>query len=126
MVKTKISTEYTFKTSAPILFNCINSPSGLAEWFADDVNIKGNVFTFIWDGSEESAELIGKKQNEYVKFHWEDDDDDDSFFELRIRIDALTKEVALVVTDFAEEDEEEESIMWWDSQVLKLRQRLGS
>ncbi len=36
--------------------------------------------------------------------------DDDSYFEIKIQVDALTKDVSLVVTDFADdEDEVEES-----------------
>ena len=27
---------------------------GLSEWFADNVNMKNNVLTFYWEGSEES------------------------------------------------------------------------
>ena len=44
---------------------------------------------------------MGHKQGELMRFHWVDDDDEGSFFELRIRIDAMTNEVALIVTDHA-------------------------
>ena len=44
-----------------MLFQYLSTPSGLGEWFADDVNSRGENFTFIWDDSEENAKLIQKK-----------------------------------------------------------------
>ncbi|MCH2197957.1 MAG: START-like domain-containing protein [Flavobacteriales bacterium] len=129
MDKEKFQREYLINASKGILYNCLSTPSGLSEWFADDVNIRKDVYTFLWDGAGEDARLLTKKREEYVKFKWletEEDDDDKSFFELRIKIDALTGETALIVTDFAEEDELEESQLLWDSQVDKLKRILGS
>ena len=107
MDKVRIDLEYIIKTSPNILFNCLSTPSGLSEWFADDVNIKNDRYTFFWDGSEETATLKTVRKSESVKFQWEDDEDEDYFFEMTIRIDDLTKDVALLVTDFAEEGEED-------------------
>lgn len=112
--------------SKSILFNCLSTPSGLSEWFADDVNIRNDVYTFKWDDSEEEAKLITKKRDEYIKFKWIDDDsDDDSFFDMRIRIDAMTGETALIINDYVDEDEIEESSLLWDSLVDNLRRILG-
>lgn len=126
--KVKFELEYTLKTSTKILYNMLSTPSGLSEWFADDVNIRDGVYTFFWDGDEEQARLLTKKSNEFVKFQWLDDEEDgiDSFFEFRIKIDPLTKDVALMITDFAEEDEVEEASRLWDSQVDDLKMTLGS
>lgn len=125
MEKTKIELEYIVKTSPTILFNCLSTPSGLSEWFANDVNIKNDMYTFFWDRSEESAKLLSIRKGESVKFQWEDDEDEDYYFEMAIRIDPLTKEVALIITDFAEEDEEEEISMMWDNNVSSLKQAIG-
>ena len=38
----------------------------------------------------------------------------------------ITKDVSLMVTDFSEEDEVEESKMLWESQIADLKQVLGS
>ena len=51
---------------------------------------------------------------------------DDSFFEINIVVDELTKDVSLVVFDFAEEDEVEEGKMLWESQISDLKQVIGS
>ena len=106
----------------------MSTPSGLSEWFCDDVNIKKDVHTFIWDGSEEVARLVTKKKDEYVKFKWlesEEDDNDGTYFELRIRVDEMTGERAIIVTDFAEEDEIEDARELWVAQLDRLRRVLG-
>ena len=53
--KQLFSIEYDFHASRQMLFQYLSTPSGLGEWFADDVNSRGENFTFIWDDSEESA-----------------------------------------------------------------------
>jgi len=47
MAKEKFETEFYIRTSDSVLFNCMITPSGLEGWFADKVNIKGDVFTFL-------------------------------------------------------------------------------
>ena len=58
----KFQLEIPLNSSKGVLYNCISTPSGLAEWFCDDVNIKKDVHIFFWDGSEESARLVSKKK----------------------------------------------------------------
>lgn len=125
MEKVLLQKEYLLNASKSILFNCLSTPSGLSEWFADDVNIRNEVYTFKWDDSEEEAKLITKKRDEYIKFKWLDDEDDDSFFDMRIRIDAMTGETALIINDYVDEDEIEESSLLWDSLIDNLRRILG-
>ena len=108
------------------MYQYISTPSGLSEWFADNVNSRGELFTFIWDDSEEEAKLITKKNGERAKFKWLDGNEDQSYFEIRIQVDGITKDVSLMVTDFAEDDEVEETKMLWDNQISDLKQILGS
>ena len=54
------------------------------------------------------------------------EENDDYYFEIRIAVDELTKDVSLLITDFSEEDEVEESKMLWESQIADLKQVLGS
>jgi uncharacterized protein YndB with AHSA1/START domain len=125
MDKVKLEIEYIINTSPNILYNCLSTPSGLSEWFADDVNIKNDRYTFFWDGSEETAILKTVRKSDSVKFQWEDDEGEDYYFEMTIKIDDLTKDVALIVTDFFEEGEEDEVKLLWDNNVLKLKQAIG-
>ena len=102
--------EIDFQASPQLLFQYLSTPSGLAEWFADDVNSRGEDFTFFWNEDQETAKLIQKKNNERVRFQWinDEDDADEVFFEFRIQVDEITKDVSLIISDFAEEDEVEE------------------
>tara|TARA_B100000945_G_C20290324_1_gene552985 strand:- start:478 stop:870 length:393 start_codon:yes stop_codon:yes gene_type:complete len=122
----KFEMEFPIKVSQKLLFQYLSTPSGLSEWFADNVNSRGEKFIFIWDDSEETANLVLKKMPEKIQFQWEEDQDTDYFFELRIQFDEITKDVSLIVTDFADEDEVEESKMLWTNQVSDLRKVLGS
>ncbi|MDB2493151.1 MAG: START-like domain-containing protein [Flavobacteriaceae bacterium] len=124
--KIKFELEIPIQASPQLLYQYISTASGLSEWFADNVNSRSELFTFIWDGSEEQAKLLTKKNGERVKFKWLESDEDQSYFEIRIQVDGITKDVSLMITDFAEEDEVEESKMLWDNQISDLKQILGS
>lgn len=127
-MKTKFDIEYPITASPQLLYQYISTPSGLSEWFADNVNSRGEFFTFIWEDSEEKAKLVTKKTDEKVKFRWleEDEAETEYFFELRIVLDELTKDVTLMVTDFAEDDEVKDQTRLWDNQIADLKKVLGS
>jgi len=128
MEKEKFELEFLLKTSTKVLDNMISTPSGLSEWFADDVNIKDDIYTFFWDGSEEEARLITKKVNSKVKWKWIEDEEEslDTYFELRYEVDPMTKAVILTVIDFAETGELEEAQALWDQQIHELKRVLGA
>lgn len=123
-MKKKIVLEYTINSSPKVLFPRLSTPGGLAEWFADDVNLQRNVFSFIWDGSEQKAKVVQKKENKYIRFQWLDDDEE-YYFEFRISVDELTGDTALVITDFVDEDEEEDTIELWNTQITELKRIIG-
>ncbi|MEE1897071.1 SRPBCC domain-containing protein [Flavobacterium rakeshii] len=127
-VKVKYELEFPITSSPQLLYQYISTPSGLSEWFADNVNSRGEIFSFLWDGSEEKARLASKKSGEKVKFRWLDEDnkDTDYYFEIRIIVDEITKDVSLVVVDFADEDDIEESKQLWDNQISDLKHVIGS
>jgi len=126
--KEKFEIEYLLKTSVKALDNMFTSPSGLSEWFADDVNIKNDIYTFIWDGAEEEARMLSKKNNARIKWKWLEDEEDgiDSYFELRYETDPMTKAVVLIVIDYAESDEIDEAKYLWENQINKLKRVLGA
>lgn len=124
--KIKYEMEFPIHVSPSLLYQYISTPSGMSEWYADNVNSRGQLFTFIWEGSEEQAKLLGKKSGERIKFRWLDDEDTDYFFELRIQVDDITKDVSLMITDFAEEDEVEDGKMLWENMISNLKHVLGS
>ena len=122
----KYTIEYPLKTSISVLYKRLTTPSGLSEWFADNVSIKNNVLTFYWDGSEEEAIVLSKEKGESIRYQWLENEGEDRYFELSIQIDEMTKDIALVVTDFAENnDEKEEGILMWDTQIDNLKSAIG-
>lgn len=123
--KVKFELEFVIQASPQLLFQYLSTPSGLSEWFADNVNSRGETFSFIWESSEEQARLLKRKSDEFVRFAWSDNEDD-SYFEMKIIVDEITKDVSLFITDFAEEDELDEAKLLWKNQVGDLKQVLGS
>jgi len=124
-MKKKFELEYAINSSPKLLFNRLSTPGGLSEWFADDVNLLGSVFTFIWEESEQSAEVVQRKDNKYIRFHWLGDEDDCSYFEFRLAQDELTGDVSLMITDFAEKEEKNDVVDLWDTQVAELKHVIG-
>jgi hypothetical protein len=126
--KVRYELEFQVNSSPQLLYQYISTPSGLSEWFADNVNSRGEYFTFIWNDSEERARLTSKKSGEKVKFRWLDDADKDTdyYFELRILEDEITKDVSLMVIDYADESELEESELLWENQIADLKHVIGS
>ena len=123
--KKKFTIEYEIKSSPRILYSFLNEPNGLTQWFADDVSVRDQVYTFTWDGEQQKAKLIAIKENKLVKFKWEDDEPQ-YYFEMEIIQDELTNDVALSITDFAAEDTIGERKLIWDNQIEYLISVLGA
>lgn len=127
-MKEKYELEFSINSSPQLLYQYVSDPSGLSEWFADNVNSRGEVYSFIWGDSEEKARVVTRKADERVRYRWLDEDGDDTeyYFEIKIIRDELTKDVTIIVTDFAEADEINESKQLWENQIMDLKQVLGS
>lgn len=120
----RIQLEYVINCSPKVLYNRLSTASGLTEWFAEDVRVKGKKYTFIWDKTEQTAEMTIHKENRLVRFSWHDEED--TYFEFKITQDELTGDVSLIIIDFAEEGEEEETRGLWDTQIADLKHVLGA
>jgi len=123
--KVKFEVEFIIKSSPKLLYNYLSTPSGLSNWFAGNVNLRDDIYTFMWDDTEEQAKLVAKKDNQFIKFKWLDEEVDDTFFEFKIEIDDLTKDVALMITDFAAAEDIESSKQSWERQIDELHGVLG-
>lgn len=124
--KQKYEIEFTIHASPSLLYQYMSTASGLSEWFADNVNSRGEIFTFIWDDNEEKAKLVSKKSGERVKFKWLADENEAYFFEMKILEDEITKDVSVMITDFSEADELEENKMLWENMIQELKQTIGA
>ncbi|MEJ6589292.1 MAG: START-like domain-containing protein [Crocinitomicaceae bacterium] len=127
-MKEKIELEFLLKTSLRVLDNMIGSPSGLSEWFADNVTVRDEMYSFEWDGTIEEARLLTKKMNSKMKFRWIEDEEngDDYYFEMNFEIDQMTGIVSLKIVDFSEPDDIESAKMLWEQQINDLRRIIGA
>jgi len=123
--KKKFIMEYEIKSSPRILYSFLSESNGLSEWFADEVSVRDQVYTFTWDDEQQKAKLLLVKENKLVKFRWIDDEPE-YFFEMEILQDELTNDVALSITDFAPEDAIAERKLIWDNQIEYLISVLGA
>lgn len=126
--KVKFEQEYLLKTSSKVLNSMVMTPSGLSEWFSDDVDVKDDIYTFYWDGSEEKARLLSKKANQHIKLRWLEDEEEgeDTYLEIHFEVDPMTKAVVLNLTSFAEEDELEENQLYWENTINELKRVIGA
>lgn len=122
----KFELEFVVHSSAEMLYEFLSTPSGLSEWFCDDLNIRNGIYTFIWDDQMQQARLLKTLDLQLVRFQWVDKIDG-SFFEFRIQRDELTNDISLIITDFADTaSERESSRLLWQSQIEKLMHVIGS
>ena len=121
----EINLEYILKTSPAVLFSRISNPSGLAEWFADNVKVEGKIITFFWGTSSQQAEILITIPDKLISFRWLDMGPDYQF-SFDIVQDELTGDVSLNITDNVDDDDASDAKNLWSSQVAKLKQAIGS
>lgn len=126
--KERFQMEFYLNATPASLFEFISSPSGFSEWFCDDVDVREHTYVFKWGDEHEAAECLVNKFNELVRFRWKEDalEDPNAFFELRIRVDGMTNETCLIVTDHAWPRDLEEAKALWGTQLHTLARVLGA
>lgn len=125
MKRVKYSVEHIFRASPTILYKFFTTPACLIRWFCDEVDISGTIFTFVWEGAEEIAELIEDIEDEKVVFQWEERDEDDEILEFQMSKSPVTNETILVITEYCDEDEVDDQKQYWENQMKQLRQETG-
>ncbi|MCS6991023.1 MAG: SRPBCC domain-containing protein [Chitinophagales bacterium] len=120
----KFTREYVIKSSPAILWEMLSTPSGLAEWFANEVDQRGKEFFFTWESEKQSARVIAQEEEHFIRFQWSNAPPDE-YFEFRIDITDITNDTVLIITDFANPSEQHDAEMLWDQQVHQLKKRLG-
>lgn len=127
MNKILFSIEYDFNNvSSTFLWNHIVTPDGLASWFADRVEVNGKNFTFFWNDERRTATQIAIKTGSYIKLRWDDECNKKNYFEFKLIQNELTKNITLVISDFANKEEIKDYIDLWDEQIAILRKNLGA
>ena len=114
------------KISPSIIWKQIGSSAGLEYWFADRVDENGNLFTFHWGKSSQTAKMLLCKSNSHIRFQWDDEEDKKSYFEMKLSTSEISQDITLIITDFSESDEDlEELTTWWNSKIESLQKMLG-
>ncbi|HCK21403.1 MAG TPA: ATPase [Bacteroidetes bacterium] len=121
----KFTLEFIIRSSAKVLYDFLITPTGLSQWFADQVDNEGNTYFFTWDSVEDQAELISTDDDDFIRFQW-DYQDEDEYFEFRIEKGEITGDTILYVTDFADPSEVESQKQLWQSQIKELSKRIGA
>lgn len=124
MERTKIDLEFIFRASPAILYKFFTDPANLVRWFCDEVDISGTTYTFSWSGSDEIAELIEDEEDARLRFQWEEEDEEE-YFEYKMYKSPLTGETILEIQDFCDEDEVNDQMQFWESQIKKLKTATG-
>ena len=122
--RTQYKVEFPVQARPELVYNYLLDPSGLASWFADDVNVNGETYDFFWEGSSEKAKLVQRKSNKLVKFQWVERDNEE-YLTFQIEKDELTGDTSIVISDFDEEDEIEEAKLMWESVIEQLKGTIG-
>jgi uncharacterized protein YndB with AHSA1/START domain len=117
--------EYPVRSSPNILFEFLSTSSGLQEWFADKVDDQDGVFSFSWNGSEETAEVLDSEEDKFIRFHWSHAPKGE-YFEFRIVKSEVTNQTILIINDFAEKKEIKDQTRLWDHQLKDLFHRIGA
>jgi hypothetical protein len=121
--KEKYKLEFLLKTSPRVLEKLITTPDGLSDWFADDVKVNDDIYTFEWDGNEEQARLVLYKMNAKIRFQWLEDEEEglETYFELSYIVDPMTNSVILHITDFASPSDKEGNLALWNQAINDLK-----
>ena len=125
MARQQYVLDYIIKSSPAILYNFLATPSGLAQWFADEVEQHNDIFTFVWEGYGEQAKILGQEEDELIRFEMESGEAGE-YLEFRIDKSEVTDDTILIVTDFSDEGEYDDIKRLWDSQIDTLLSRLGA
>lgn len=124
--KVKYSLEYPVRCSPNILYEFLSTSSGLQEWFADKVEDFDGGFDFSWSGATpQSAKILEKEDNKFIRYHWEDAPEDE-YFEFSIEKSEITSQTILIIHDFADKKEIKDASLLWETQVKDLFHRLGN
>ena len=126
-LKKRLCIEYPLKkVSVSILWTSIGTSTGLSEWFANEILVSGNEYTFIWEkNSELVARQLDCKMNRYNRFQWIEDMGTEAYFEIRIENEPITGQLSLLITDYVEDADKQDHILLWNKNIDNLKHKIG-
>lgn len=130
MEKTKFAHEYEINASKKMLYPYFTTASGLAQWFADDVNLdEDNIYNFIWEGKDHMAKLASHRTNSFAKFIYLEADksegDDPDWVEFKIDLNEMTQTTFIKISEYSDFDDKEEQAEVWEGLLHNLKEIVG-
>lgn len=129
--KKLFTADFEIHASVKMLYPYLQTASGLAEWFADDVTINNQdkTYSFFWDSEEHRARETAFRTNHFVRFQFlpevPEDEDDPAYIEFRLEFNELTQSVYLKVSDYSDFDDLGELQDLWEGLVENLKKIVG-
>jgi uncharacterized protein YndB with AHSA1/START domain len=126
--------EYEINASVKMLFPYLSTAQGLAEWFAESVNIipKGaeKLYDIIWDGESHLSKITAMRTNAHVKYVFVDEEETDehnlAFIEFKLTHSDMTDTSFLKIIDFSDMDSDADLKELWDNLIVHLRTNVGA
>ena len=122
--RVKYSFEYNFRARALLLYNYISVPYNLSTWFADDVQVNGDILTLSWSNSSERIKIEKQIMKKKAVYKWLDHDAEE-YLTFHLETDDVTGGTMLLVSDYDDDDQIDEAKMWWDGAIKKLKRVIG-
>ena len=127
--RAQVVLEFPINASPGLIYNYIQSASGLQEWFAHKVVNKSRIdYVFVYDDGQEAKATLDKSiNNKLCRFHFEHTPEDE-YIEMEIIVDELTEDVAIKVTEFCNDTESEKREIGelWHTQIQTLKDIIGA
>lgn len=130
MEKTKFAHEYEINASKKMLYPYFTTASGLAQWFADDVNVdEDNIYNFIWEGDDHKAKMVSHRTNSFAKFvfleHDKSEGNDPDWVEFKIDLNEMTQTTFIKVQEYNDFEDKEEQAEVWEGLFHTLKEIVG-
>lgn len=131
MSRKKVVIEYMLSTKSPVIvWKLIANAAGLQKWLADRVSADGQTMTFTWAEGQpvedvKVSHVIAMRKNSYIRLKMDVEHCADEYMEMRIEESAQTGGLALVITDFADADDEESLRKLWRGNLYRLHNVSG-
>jgi uncharacterized protein YndB with AHSA1/START domain len=130
MSQTPYTFEYEVKASPKVLYPYLSSPSGLQQWFADKVIVRGSTeLHFYWDNENHPATILPGKANKSVKFDFKKGDSEPGkhIIEMNLDVSEVSNTTYLTVIDGASTFKSDaDAAELWDYLMDKLKEIVGS
>lgn len=131
MKKQRINIEYELRSSSPnIIWPLLSSAHGLEKWLADTVTHEGDTMTFtwgqVWSHHETRKAFVTEEvKQQRIRFKWDGDSDEEAFWQLEMEKSDITNDYILIITDYADEGDEDSLRDIWDSNLERLHRTTG-